>query len=264
MMARTDFETYLSSLQELTRQKVAFAMVTLVQVLGSCPQTAGARILVGRKGLIHGTIGGGALEKRAIELAIESLETSNPEPKLVPLKLQQDLKMVCGGNATLFVEPHLPEGIWKIAVFGAGHVAQELIRTLLRLDCEVICIDPRPEWLAQLPQNRRLETHCLENMSDAVTNLDPRSFVAVMTMGHRTDLPIVESLLRIDFPYIGVIGSATKAHALKAALLERNIPMEKIERINCPIGEPFGNHSPPEIALSIAAQLLKKRDINLV
>lgn len=58
--------------------------------------------------------------------------------------------MTCGGVVTLLFEPFGPAP-WRIALFGAGHVAQAVARLLVPLDCQVEVIDPRPEWLAKLP-----------------------------------------------------------------------------------------------------------------
>jgi xanthine dehydrogenase accessory factor len=48
---------------------------------------------------------------------------------------------------------------------------------------------------------------------------------------------------------------------MKRNLLDLGVTMEDIQTLHCPIGEPIGNNTPPEIALSIAAQLLRIRDL---
>ena len=65
--------------------------------------------------------------------------------------LQKDVGMTCGGVVSMFFENMLPKARWKIAVFGAGHVSQELIPLLLKLDCDVSCADPLIYWLNKLP-----------------------------------------------------------------------------------------------------------------
>ena len=62
---------------------------------------------------------------------------------------------------------------------------------------------------------------------------------------------------------MGVIGSDSKAAVLRSDLKKNGASAELIEKLHCPIGESFGNNTPVEIALSIAAQLIKARDNQL-
>jgi len=173
--------------------------------------------------------------------------------------LQTDLGMTCGGVVRLFFEPF---GVsrWPIAVFGAGHVAQALLRTLLPLDCTLTCFDTRAEWLDKLPDEPRLRRVLSPDLASEVTPLPENAFVVLMTMGHATDLPILRALLPRLFPYIGVIGSKTKGAALRRTLSQEGFSSQACGRFFCPIGLPFGNNDAAEIAISIAAQMLQRRD----
>jgi xanthine dehydrogenase accessory factor len=82
-----------------------------------------------------------------------------------------------------------------------------------------------------------------------------------ITQGHFTDLPIVREILkRKDALFLGVIGSVQKARTLKNTLRDEGFSQEEINSIHCPVGLPIGTNAPAEIAVSIAAQLLQKRD----
>ena len=83
-----------------------------------------------------------------------------------------------------------------------------------------------------------------------------------MTMGHATDLPVLRELLARDFPFIGVIGSKAKSSALRRTLLKEGFSPENCTRVVCPIGLPIGTNHTQEIAISITAQLLQRRDAN--
>jgi xanthine dehydrogenase accessory factor len=63
-----------------------------------------------------------------------------------------------------------------------------------------------------------------------------------------------------NFPFIGVIGSDSKAAILRRELIADGVHPQLVEQIHCPVGLPFGTNHPHEIALSIAAQLLTERD----
>jgi xanthine dehydrogenase accessory factor len=248
------FEEYLSEREQLIQKKTPFITATLVQIEGSAPQDLGAKALITEAGLAWGSVGGGKVEKYFIEKAITTIKNKSHDPHFEKINLQRDLGMSCGGTASCFLEPWYPELKWQIVVFGAGHVAQELIRTLIRLDLQVTCVDSRQDWLERLPQDSRLIKKFMQNPADFVEQIPESAYLVVMTMGHATDLPILEKALKKNFPYVGAIGSDTKAKALRHEL------GEKADRLICPIGENFGDNDPVEIALSVTAQLLKKRD----
>ena len=82
------------------------ALATVVDADGSTPRGAGARMLVGRSGLLWGTVGGGAVEHRCLEYAKEVLESGisrEEEFSLTPNDLH-DLGMVCGGRAQILLQ----------------------------------------------------------------------------------------------------------------------------------------------------------------
>ena len=255
-------EGYFDKVQELLAAGEPFVSVTLIDAIGSTPQDAGSKMLVTRAGLAFGTVGGGRVEAKAIDQALAILnDPRNPRTLFVDWNLQRDVKMTCGGAVKLFFEAfaHAP---WDIAIFGAGHVAQALVRTLLNLDCRITCFDTRPDWIAKLPTHPRLRAITTEDLPAQAASLPAGAFVLLMTKGHSTDTPILVELLRRQgqFPYIGVIGSAAKRAALRRGLLELGGDATAFESVHCPMGLDLGTNHPYEIALSIAAQLVQVRD----
>ncbi len=245
--------------EDLRRQGEAFVMVTLLATRGHAPQEPGAKALFTAAGLVSGTIGGGKLEARAQREALQLLEARTIAPRLQALDLQKDLGMSCGGSVELLYEL-FGDAPWSIAIFGAGHVAQALCRVLAPLACRVICVDPRPEWIERLTPSPRLRSKVVSNMAEWAHDLEPGTFCAVITMGHATDLPILEVLLqRPELPFVGSIGSKVKARAIKADLARLGVPETAIQRLKCPIGIGKGARVPEEIAILIAAQLLSER-----
>jgi len=238
-----------------------FVSVTLVSVRGSAPQNPGAKALIGLEGLLFGTVGGGKVEARAIQKALELLKENAPRsPELLTWNLQKDIGMTCGGEATFLFELFLPSA-WEVVIFGAGHVSQALTRTLSSLHCKVTCLDPRPEWIEKLPK----KTHaiCHPDPSELIVTLNPNSFFISMTQGHASDVPILKALSEHapDAPYIGAIGSRTKGERIKTELLEMGVRPEFIEKLKIPIGLSIGTNEPAEISISIAAEILQVRDL---
>ena len=253
---------FIEKLAELSQSGAPFVSVTMVDAVGSTPQDAGTKMLVDGNGLVFGTVGGGKVENQAIGLAQEMLrERVAPTGRLVEWNLQRDVGMTCGGVVKLYFEAY-NHRTWRIVVFGAGHVAQALVRCLLELECRVVCVDSRPDWLAKLPQSGKLQKIHSENMPDFVAELSDDDFVVCMTMGHATDRPILQEILRQrrQLAYLGVIGSEAKRKVMVRELTIAGLGRELSEQFRCPIGLPMGNNQPGEIAISVAAELIQVRD----
>lgn len=256
------FEEVLQRLQQQER----FVAVTLVDIVGSAPQNAGARMLVNAAGRCWGTIGGGKIEQHCIQTAQQMLQaTTGPNTAFYEWNLQTEIGMTCGGLGRFYFERYQTQP-WHIVVFGAGHVAQALIPVLLTLHCQVHCFDSRAEWIQALPVATNLQAQCVSSLAEQVAHLPPQSFVVSMTMGHAHDVPILSEIFRRQqqnseaFPFVGVIGSPAKAGAIKRDLLKAGLPPESVDHLICPLGLPLGSNEPAEIAISISAQLLQERD----
>ena len=242
---------------ELVDASTPFVGVTVVEAIGSTPADLGAKMLVTDSGLEAGTVGGGRLEAKALDLALQMLREESP-CQTVDWSLKADVGMTCGGRVALLFEP-VGVATWKIVVFGAGHVARALADILAKLPCQATFIDPRAEWLDRLPEGvRKL---CTADPPAEVESLPEDAYILSMTKGHKTDLPVLVRLFQSEriWPYVGVIGSRAKGAVLRKELLEAGVEEERIE-FHCPIGLPIGTNHPTEIAVSIAAQLLELRD----
>lgn len=238
-----------------------FVAVTLVNSRGSAPQDMGSRMITDGQSVLFGTVGGGKVEAKSIVLASDLLKEENKiSTHHFRWNLQKDVGMTCGGEVSLFFEVIRTDVDWNIFVFGAGHVGQEFTRVLERLDCNVTCIDHRKEWLDKLPKGK-IKAVWMESPKDYVKNIPEGSFVTLMTMGQGTDAPILEEILKTkNLPYVGVIGSESKSRLIRKKMEDSGVAKEMINSIICPIGEPIGDNSPAEIAISIISQMLKEKD----
>lgn len=248
----------LQTLANLSKRDEPFVCVTLVEAKGSVPQEVGAKLIATAAGRVCGTIGGGRLEEAALGRASELLRSTSSTPcSLAEWNLQRDIGMTCGGAVKLLFEVYRPS-VWQIAIFGAGHVAQALARVLIPLACRIRIWDTRPEQLAFLPQAPNLSASRMEPLESAVAEIPDGAYVLLMTQGHRSDKPVLERILKTrQFPYLGVIGSASKAAVLRKELRESGLQGELSFR--CPVGLRIGRDTPEEIAISVAAELLEVR-----
>lgn len=250
-------------LTELSEQRIPHALISMISSRGEAPADVGSKAIVTSQGLILGTIGGGKVEFRAIQKAQEALLHNKNLVEIVKWDLQKDIGMTCGGEVTFLFELFIPKN-WDIAIFGAGHVSQSLVKLLQTLACNLTCIDTRKLWVDKLTPSHNLKILQTENPSLLVKNFSKETYFVVMTQGHASDVPILKEIFS-HFPenaYVGVIGSRIKGDRIKRELLELGVPQVLLEKLRCPIGLQLGTNAPSEIAISVAAELLQVRDNN--
>ena len=255
---------FYEQLAALGNEGTAFVLVILTESRGSTPQDSGAKMLVTSAGLHSGTVGGGKLEAKAIELAQEMIVDGTGRTQFVNWSLRGDVGMTCGGTVRLYFEPHAGAGAaaaWPLWIFGAGHVVQALVPVLAPLACQLTIVDPRREWLDRLPRARNAHYLHSELPEELVHTMPDHAFLLCLTKGHSFDRPVLQrALAERNFPFVGVIGSAAKAKVLQKEMIAAGLPAQRAKQFHCPVGLPFGDNHPHEIALSIAAQLLTERD----
>lgn len=232
--------------------------VTVTKVSGSSPGSLGQKMLIEKDNdEISGTIGGGNLEYKIIE-KIRQEQAPSFQNISFDLNEQALLGMVCGGDIELIVEPiNVKE---KVIIFGAGHCAQALASILCNLNFDIVVYDDRKEWLNPelFP---RYTNFILADFSQINENIsiEKSDYMIVMTYGHEFDNIVVEQVINLEWQYLGVMGSKSKSAELKAFLQGKAQP-ERIIKMNCPIGIPIKSHTPFEIAVSIAGELIKVRN----
>jgi len=229
------------------------ALVTVVRCEGSTPRAVGAKMLVDVNGLFAGSIGGGALEERAIAEAKACLASG--QSKLVHVALGPELGQCCGGAVDVFCET--VGGGPELYIFGAGHVARHVVAVLEGTPFRLHLVDERDDWLNAQEVSARVARHVSwEDVASMTAWSDQTSYVAVMTHSHQLDEDIVRALIDKPVRYLGLIGSATKWARIKKRLLARGADVAAAERVRCPIGVDIGGKSPREVAISVAAELV--------
>ncbi len=215
---------------------------------------------------ITGTVGGGQLEFDAIRRARAALAGAELADE-VRYPLGASLGQCCGGVVWLGFErcaASPKQFLTPVALFGGGHVGQQLARVLVALPFSLHWIDSRDEvFPADLPGIVRAEHS--DPVQAAVGDLLPGARVVVMSFSHAEDLEIVAAALmrrreRGDLPFIGLIGSKSKWAAFRHRLAARGFTAEELAGVVCPIGiSGIPGKQPEMIALAVAAQLLQTR-----
>lgn len=148
----------------------------------------------------------------------------------------------------------------RVFVFGAGHVARELVPLLSHLGFKCVVIDDREEFAKPevFPKAHKVLLADYTKLNE-VCKLNCMDYAVVMTRGHVHDANCERFLLTTPVPYIGVMGSKNKAKLARETLLSEGYSEKQLARIKTPIGLDIGSETPAEIAVSIAAQLIEVR-----
>ncbi len=240
-------------MEDLRRSGKPSVMVTLARCKGSTPREVGAKMIVYPDGTFSGTIGGGALENKIIQDARECFETRQSTSAQYPLCTS--IGQCCGGVVDVVMEVINMEPI--VHVFGAGHVGQALCRILLGTPFQVHAVDARANWLAQLPAEVQRDAKDWQTTVEMVRWDEARHYAVVMTHSHELDQEIIDALMERPLRYLGLIGSRNKWLDFQLHLSKSGKDKSLFSRVHCPIGIGIGGKSPQEVAISIAAELLK-------
>ncbi|MBE6008720.1 MAG: XdhC family protein [Lachnospiraceae bacterium] len=145
-------------------------------------------------------------------------------------------------------------------IFGAGHVGKALAPVLEKTGFNVVVFDNRSEMvtLENTPGAKNVILGDYTNIFEKVS-ITANDHVIIMTPGHQADFEVLDQTLKTNASYIGCIGSIKKVATTKARLMERGHSEENISRIHSPIGIEIYAETPEEIAVSIAAELIKHR-----
>jgi xanthine dehydrogenase accessory factor len=148
-----------------------------------------------------------------------------------------------------------------VLLFGGGHVGRALVKALTPLPFYIRWIDDRPEAF-EGAELFAAQTAVSALPESELSNASPGSFVLIMTHSHALDLALVTAALPdARFPYVGLIGSATKRALFERRLAEFGVAPDAIARLVCPIGVPgIAGKSPAVIAAAVAAELLIERE----
>jgi xanthine dehydrogenase accessory factor len=237
------------------------ALVTIVETKGSTPREVGAKMLVNKKGLIAGTIGGGITEAKIIKEAKQALREGKEKLLDYHLTKEQaalDEGAICGGEMKVFIDILQPKE--EVLIFGAGHIAVCISKLGKIVGFKVTIIDDREEFVNQdrFPEADKI---IAEETEKALTHLKitPSTYIIVVTRGHLKDEEVLGSVIRSDAAYIGMIGSRNKNATVFQHLEEQGISAQELKKVHAPIGMDIGAQTPEEIAVSIMAEIIQVR-----
>ncbi len=145
-----------------------------------------------------------------------------------------------------------------IHIIGSGHVGLALSKQMRLLNFHVIVYDDRPE-LNTLQVNDSAHEKKIVEYAEIGHHIPEgrHHHVVIMTFGYRDDKVVLKALYQKQLGYIGMMGSKEKIRQLREELASEGISQDDVKHVYTPIGLAIGSKTPEEIAVSIAAEIVR-------
>jgi len=143
-------------------------------------------------------------------------------------------------------------------IAGGGHVGLAVSRIMKSLGFYVVVFDHR-EDVFTIEQNSFADEIIITRYEDIGKKIieNERSYIIIVTPMHAGDKETLKSVIDKKVKYIGIMGSKRKIKSIFDALLEDGVNEKLFEKVHTPIGIEIEAETPEEIAISIAAEIIK-------
>ncbi len=306
-----------TAVEKLSTGQRVFLLLVL-ESKGSSPGRQGFKMMVASDGTMEGSIGGGIMEHKFVEL-VKSRFSSSPGTPEVFLQVHDKTSssrsgMICSGEQTLLVKELFFEDLSLLEAFaqsakengnhtiqisdqglmfskeaspsdfhfercgeeafiyrertgkknilhivGGGHCSLALSRLMSNMDFTICVYDTRAD-LNTLFQNTFANTKAVvQNYAQLSSYVEPGQnvYVIIMTFGYRTDDEALRSLINIPVKYLGMIGSKRKIEQMFNTYKAEGIDGTWLQKVHAPAGINIKSETPEEIAVSIAAEMIR-------
>jgi xanthine dehydrogenase accessory factor len=165
-----------------------------------------------------------------------------------------------GVRAGVAVLPTLPRV--RLVIVGAGHVGQAVAALAAQADFDVWVVDDRRQYAnpERFPAAERLIVGPIDEVLPAL-EVTPQTYALIVTRGHGHDQEALYHLAPTPAPYVGLIGSKRKIKLIFDSLRESGVSDSALARVSAPVGLDIGSQTVPEIAVSIVAELIARRNL---
>lgn len=176
---------------------------------------------------------------------------------------QTNDQFICSikSNEDWFFEEHLGRRL-TLYIVGGGHVGVAVSQLLSILGFHVIVFDNRNN-LNTLVENSYANQKLVVDYNEIENYVDQgvHSYIAIMTNKYTDDKLVLSRLINHNFGYIGVLGSKAKLKTMWKDLIKEGFTKTKLDDVHAPIGLSIKSETPEEIAVSIAAEIIKFKNI---
>jgi xanthine dehydrogenase accessory factor len=194
-----------------------------------------------------------AEEKRAIQLSPDGLQLS--EEVVTGLQYNTD-------EDWLYSEAINQQPV--IHIIGGGHVGLALSELMNFLGFYIKLYDDRPELNTIAANSFAHEKHIVnyDSINSDFINVE-NDYAVIMTIGYRTDKTVLKQLIDKSFFYLGLLGSDHKIKILMNELEAEGFSSRSLQTTHTPIGINIFSKTTKEIAVSIAAEIIREKNKDL-
>lgn len=259
---------YFEKILALRRDGQSFAVATVVSRRAPVSAHLGDRAIVFADGRMEGFVGGACSREIIRKQALEAMQArcgrlvsirSDATERAESTQEHFVVPMTCAseGAVDVYVEPFVQPR--RLIVVGATPVAGSLARIARSMEYDVACVvDSREQRdIEQEAATLGVKVATLDSLEELLREGNAAGAdqaVVVASQGHY-DEQALESILKCGVPYVGLVASRKRGAAVRTFLKESAVP--GVESIRNPAGIDLGARTPPEVALSILAEIVK-------
>jgi xanthine dehydrogenase accessory factor len=304
-------------------QGIPVMLLYVLESRGSSPGRQGFFMAVNEKSEMNGSIGGGMMEHKFVEMAKEQLKhqsgTGTDIRKQVHDKsaVKNQSGMICSGEQTILLHILQPAEVKQIEniihsleqlqngtltlspagirfsdeipdrdyyfsmqsdhdwlytektgyknnlyIIGGGHCALALSRLMRSMDFYIRVYDDREDLKTLVENNAAHEKYFISSYEGIASSIPQgdHQYIVIMTFGYRSDDIAIRNLLGKKYRFLGLLGSQTKINKLFEDYRKEGINEEWLQQIHTPVGLEIKSQTPEEIAVSIAAEIIRVKN----
>jgi xanthine/CO dehydrogenase XdhC/CoxF family maturation factor len=257
------------------RRDEPLALATLVAARGSSYRRPGARMLICPDGTTAGSLSGGCLEEEVTRCALEVIRNGTP----ALLSFDTRLRFGCNGSIDVFVERAREE---FLAALAANFSERRICRAVTILQGEQSgtriarhdAVVPADAFGQEIEPPIRLlifgegpdslplrafaeilgwEVFEVEEPAELASQVDSRTAAIVKSHNYGRDFAALCQLLKLDLPYVGLLGPRKRRDQLLNAVLDEGIAIDT--EVFAPAGLDLGAETPEELALALVSEI---------
>ncbi len=231
----------------LARSGESFALATVVWRKAPSSGQHGSRAIVMADGTLHGWIGGACAEPVLIREAKRVL--AEGRSSLLWLGQEAELR-----------EMHVPDGVLTVPISCQSDGALQIFIEPMIAAPHVIIVGRSPMAITLLDLVQALDwrAELIDGPQFQAAMVTPSSAVIVATQGHGDEEALEQAVLG-DPAFIGLVASAKRGQVVRGYLIDRGLPQDRLDRVQVPIGIDLGHTTHREMAVSILAELVRRR-----
>jgi xanthine dehydrogenase accessory factor len=181
---------------------------------------------------------------------IELIETriSEKYQTVITSAMDWNFKEMIGFKETLYI-------------VGGGHVGLAVSQLFRQLGFHVVVFDNRDNLNTLKVNNFAHEKHVIDYLEiEKHIKQGNDSYVAIMTNKYTDDKLVLSKIIRNQHKFIGVLGSKAKLKTMWEVLQKEGFSLDELNQIHAPIGLSIKSQTPEEIAVSIAAEIIRVKN----